>query len=293
MARQFQWLSADGRYLIDLTDRASGYRVQAEGTSGLNAPPYRFTTNTYAGLDGVDVQGVSADAREVTLGLLIHGDDEDMLDARVSALTRAMRPKAGPGTLAVTSATGRRRTLTCYYQSGLEGVESRGAKLPGAWWKFAVRLLAGDPWFYGEPQAVSFGLGAPTSFFPIFPLVLSPSTVQGEFTVDLSDTDTPTYPVWTITGPGSSLLLTNETTGRQIQVNASLAAGEVMVIDTRPGMQSIRRGGPGGPSLMDALASGPSLWPLIEDVNAVTAALIGATSDSRIAAMYSPRYAGA
>lgn len=290
MARQFQWLSADGEQLITLTDRAAGYRLMADATSGLNAPPYRFTTDTYAGIDGVTVQAVAAEAREVVLGLMVQASNVDDFRDRIAALTRAMRPKTGPGTLIATDEHGRARRLTCYYTEGLEGNEARGVKLPGRWWKAAVHLMAPDPWWYGVSQTVSFGLGAPAVFFPIFPLVLSSSSVQGQFTVDLSDADDPTYPIWTITGPGSSLILTNNTTGRSIEVNASLAADEVMLIDTRPGHQSVRRGD--GTNLMSALSTDPALWPLIEDVNDVSATLTGATDASRITGVFQPRYAG-
>jgi hypothetical protein len=290
MARQFQWLSADGSQLIDLTDRGAGYRLQAEATTGLTAPPYRFTTDTHAGIDGVKVQAVSAGARELVLGLLVEGPDRDAFRRRVAALVRAMRPKAGPGTLIVTDENGQVRRLPCFYTGGAEGNEARGAKLADRWWKTTLHLLAPDPWWQGEAQPISFGLGAPTTFFPIFPLRLSASTVQGMFEVDLSDTDAPTYPQWTIIGPGSSLLLENQTTGRRIQVNASLAEGESMVIDTRPGSQSVRRGD--GTNLMASLASDPALWPLIEDVNRVSAQLVGAGPNSRIHGAFRPRYAG-
>jgi hypothetical protein len=43
---------------------------------------------------------------------------------------------------------------------------------------------------------------------------------------------------------------------------------------------------------MGSLGTDPALWPLIEDVNAVSAQLTGATSASRISATYRPRYAG-
>lgn len=289
MARQFQWLSAEGQ-LVTLTDRAAGYRVQADGTAGLNAPTYRFSTEQYANVDGVTVSALSADAREVTLGLLIQGDDEQMLQARVAALTRAMRPKAGPGQLVVADALGTTRRLTCYYSGGLEGSEARGTKLPGRWWKFAVKFMAEDPWWYGEPRSLSVGLGAPAAFFPIPPVTLSPSSVQGEFDVDLSDSDDPAYPVWTITGPGSDVVLTNETTGRVIEVNASLTSGQTMIIDTRPKLESIRRGD--GANLMGFLVGAPDLWPLIDGPNQVTLALTGATGASRIDGTFQPRYSG-
>jgi hypothetical protein len=294
VARQLQWLSADGQQLLTLTDQASGYRV-LDQTTGLNAPPYRIATDTYAGIDGVTVQAVSAAAREVMLALMIQAPswrepDPRPFRQRIAALTRAMRPKAGPGTLISADEYGRTRKLRCYYTSGLEGSGARGEKLGDLWWKTTVHLLADDPWWYGDKKTVDVGLGAGANFFPIFPLVLAPSTVQGQFTIDLSDADDRSYPVWTITGPGSNLVLTNQTTGQTIEVTASLSAGQQMIIDTRPGYQSVRRDD--GTNLMGSVTSDPALWSLPEQINQVSAALTGATTASRIHGEYQPRYAG-
>lgn len=290
MSRLIQWESADRSQMITLTDRAAGYRVMADGTTGLNAPVYRLTTSEYASVDGVTVDAVTAEGREVGLGLLIQGGSEAELEGRVRALTRAMRPQAGPGTLIVSNALGVTRRLGCYYQSGLEGQEDRGSKIAGRWWKFALKFLAEDPWWYGDPGSLSVGLGDSTIFFPIFPLRLSSSVVRGQFSIDLSDTDTPSAPIWTITGPGASLTLTNRTTGKVIQVDAAIGSGEIMVIDTRPGHQEVRHGN--GTNLMTYVASDPALWTLIDGVNDVTAALTGAADESRIDGAWVPRYSG-
>lgn len=289
MSRQLQWVSADGTQTITLTDAQAGYRVLAD-TTGLNAPPYRFSTEQYTGIDGTDLQAVTADARTVVLALMVQASDQTVFRSRVAALTRAMRPKAGPAQLVATDEVGVVRRLTCRYKSGLEGSEARGTKLPGRWWRASVELYAPDPWWYGDQRTVDVGLGAGQSFFPLLPVRLAPSAVQGRFTVDLSASDAPSYPLWTVTGPGSALTLTNLTTGRQIVVNAPLAAGETMTIDTRPGYQSVRRGD--GTNLMGSVATDPALWPLVEAVNDVTAALTGATATSRITGTYQPRYAG-
>lgn len=289
MAEQFVWTAADGSS-ITLTDETAGYSVLANGTSGLRSVTYEMTTNRYATIDGSTVQAIYAAPNEPTLGLMLQANSESEFRTKARQLVRLMRPKAGPGTLTVANETGERRSLACYCVAGLEGDHAVDVTLPGSWWRMLLRFYAPDPWWSGPLQSVNFGLGAPTTFFPIFPLVLSSSTVQGQFTVDLSDMDAPSYPVWTITGPGSGLVLTNESTGRQIQVNAELAADETMVIDTRPGLQSIRRGD--GVSLMSALASDPALWPLIEGVNVVTAALTDATAASRITGVFAPKYAG-
>jgi hypothetical protein len=293
MADQVTWTTADGSTVIDLTDASGGYTLLGEGTRGLRSVQYEMATQKYAGLDGEVVQSIRATSIGPTLGLLLEADDEDAFAARARALRHAMRPKAGVGTLTVRRPSGEVRTLTCYCTGGFEGDESLEVSHPGRWWKLALQFFAPapyGPWWEGPAQTVSFGLRAPAAFFPIPPVALASSSVQGSFTVDLSDSDAPVYPTWTVTGPGSSLVLTNVTTGRSITVNAALLAGESLTIDTRPGFQSVRRND--GTSLLAALGTDPALWPLIEDVNAVSAQLVGATSASRITATFKPRYAG-
>jgi hypothetical protein len=188
MAEQFIWAAADGT-TIDLTDQSAGYSILAEGTRGLRSVPYAFSSSRFAGIDGETVDAIQASASNPTLGLLLEASSAADFRAKSRALVRAMRPKAGPGTLTVRTELGETRQLTCYCAGGLEGDESRDTVLPGAWWKLALKLYAPDPWWYGDARSVSVGLNAGSSFFPIPPVVLAPSTVQGQFTIDLSDSD--------------------------------------------------------------------------------------------------------
>lgn len=289
MAEQFIWTAADGT-IIDLTDQSAGYSILAEGTRGLRGVPYEFSSSKFAGIDGETVDAVQASANSPTLGLILEASSVTDFRKKVRALVRAMRPKPGPGTLTVRTETGETRQLTCYCAGGLEGDESKDTTLPGAWWKVALKLYAPDPWWYGDPRSVSVGLGAGPVFFPITPMKLAPSTVQGQFSIDLSDSDAPAYPLWTVTGPGSAVVLTNVTTNDTITVNASLAAGQQLIIDTRPGYQSVRRDD--GTNLLGSVTSDPALWSLVEGPNTVTMALTGSTSASRIVGTYRPRYSG-
>jgi hypothetical protein len=84
--------------------------------------------------------------------------------------------------------------------------------------------------------------------------------------------------------------LTNQTTGRTITVTVSLLGGQQLIIDTRPGYQSVRRDD--GTNLMGSVTSDPALWTLTEGVNAVSVALTGSTSASRIVGTFRPRYSG-
>lgn len=288
MDAQITWTSAAGD-VTTLTDTDAGFTVLGDGTRGLRSVTYELATRKYAGLDGEDVQNVRAAGSQISLGLLVEADDEATFTQRARALRRAMRPKAGPGVLAV-SQNGETRELTCYCVGGFEGDESPGMSMPGRWWRLALKFYAASPWWEGDAVSVSLGLQAPVAFFPAPPFTVSPSAVQGSFQVDLSDSDAPAYPVWTITGPGSALVLTNQTTGRVITVNTSLGGTDLLIIDCRPGYQSVRRND--GTNLMSAVASDPALWPLVDDLNDVTVALTGATVASRVTATYRPRYAG-
>lgn len=289
MAERFWWTSADGQS-IDLTDTGRGYSVQANGTTGLRSVSYRFTTSQYANIDGETVESVAAEANRPTLGLLLRADNEGDLRQRMRGLVRTMRPKAGMGALTVATEVGEYRSLPCYLESGLEGDQSDDSHLPGAWWRAVLRFYAPDPWWVGEERTVRMGLSAPVPFFPLPPVTLSSSTVQGQFSVDLSDSDAPSFPLWTVTGPGSTLVLTNRTTGRKLTVNVSLDAGETLTVDTRPGRESIRLGD--GFNAMPAVQGYPDLWPLVEGVNDLTMSLTNATADTQIVGIYRPRYSG-
>lgn len=289
MADAIFWTSADGN-LTQLSDLTNGYFHLGDGTTGLASPVYALTTDTFAGYDGVTVQAVRAEARSLTVGLMVQGTTKDEFRAKARALVRDMRPKAGMGTLTLATEQGEMRSIGAYYTGGLEGDRARSVSGIGLFWRFVLQLMAPDPWFQGGERTLRFGLGAPTPFFPIPPVTLSPSVVQGQFTVDLSDADAPSYPVWTVTGPGSTLVLRNQTTGRSLTVNVALNVGEALTVDTRPGRESVRL--QDGQNAMPAVSGYPDLWPLVESVNTLQVTLTGATDVTEIVGTFRPRYAG-
>lgn len=296
MADRVTWTSGDGSTVIDFTDDVAGYNLIGDGITGLRSVAYDMSTVTYAGMDGDTVTQLRALPNTPTLGLLVQADDEVSFRAKARGLVHAMRPRVSgvvtPGTLTASRMDGTSRSLSCYCVAGLEGDEGSQVMGPGRWWKLALKFHGPDPWWLGDQQAVDVGLSAGGPFFPIFPLALAPSSVQGQFVLDLSGSDAPAYPIWTITGPGSSIVLTNVTTGASLSLDVSLVLGQSLTIDTRPQVRSVRRND--GVSLMPQVTPGtdPSLWSLVEGVNTVSATMTGATSDSRITGTYQARYAG-
>jgi hypothetical protein len=297
---RWTWTTADGAVheLGGVVAWSSGMYVLDEGTSGQLAPGYEFATQAFAGVDGEQLQQITPQPAQPVLGIDVAVTDAAALRARLRTLTHAMRPRRGIGTLTAVGDDGTTRTLPCYYRKGLEAGTVRANR-----YRTALEFWSPHPWWRGTPlQVPPWSLAAPRPFFPIFPLTLSATTIEGARTIDLSDTDAPTYPRWTVTGPGSQLTLSNTHAARQadgtwadvtdtLVLNAPIGDGQQVVIDTRPGRQSVRR--TTGESLFGSLGSDPALWALVDGVNEVTALLTGAGPASRIELAGDRLYSGA
>lgn len=290
------WTAPDGS-ITDLSAWGAGTYVTADGTAGQLAPAYDFATQAFAGVDGGQVQQISAQPGAPRLGLDLVASDGLELRTRVRSLAHVLRPRAGIGTLTAVADDGSTRTLPCYYRKGLES----GTYLVTRY-RTVLEFWAPSPWWRGVPLTFDYGLAAATTFFPILPIVLSPSTISGATTFDLSDTDSPTYPRWTVTGPGSQLILRNtwqrvdefgvlQTMTAELTLNATIGDGRTVTIDTRPSRQRILYDD--GSNLFPLLASDPALFPLVDGVNTVTALLTGAGAASRIALATDRLYSGA
>lgn len=295
MIVRWLWAGANG-VVTDLTAWSAGSYVH-DTITGQVAPVYDFATQQTVGLDGEQLQQVTPQAGTVVLPLDFVASDGAELRARVRSLTHALRPRAGLGHLTAVADDGTSRTLPCYYRKGLEAGVYRVTRF-----RAALEFWAPVPWWRGNPVAVGYGLAAPSPFFPILPIVLSPSTITGATTVDLSDTDAPTWPVWTVTGPGTQLTLSNSypqvrddgstvTVTQTLVLNSVIGDGQTVTIDSRPGQQTVTRSD--GVSLFSLLGSDPALFPLADAVNTVQAVLTNATAASRIAGTADRLYSGA
>lgn len=298
------WTAADGS-VTDLSEWSAGTYVLDEGTSGELAPEYEFATQSFAGQDGEDLQAISVAARTTSLGMDLVASDGTELRQRVRRLAHVLRPRAGIGTLTAQNEDGTERRLPCYYRKGLDSGRYRVTR-----YRCVLEFWAPRPWWRGEVLRRSYGLAAPSPFFPIPPVVLAATTIEGAATIDLGDTDAPTYGRWLIRGPGAQLTLRNRATLGATTTSSELVLtppggfgdGQWVLIDTRPGRQQVRRVTVApdmrtvlevGANLFGALGSNPALWPLVDGTNKVEALLTGAGPASRIDLEADRLYSGA
>ncbi|SDG95021.1 hypothetical protein [Klenkia brasiliensis] len=306
MPDRITFTGPDGGFL-DLTDEGVGLRVLAEGTRGLRSPAYRLATSRQAGIDGARLDAITADEADMALGLLVRADSEDQLRARVQNLVHVTRPKAGDGVLRVQRPDGTGRELTCRIVDGLAGNEDKGTSAPGRWWRALLKVWAGDPWWYGDQVTIGFGLAAPSVFLsPTLPMprALSSSSIQGQQDVDVQLADDEVRGVWTVTGPGNGLLLRRELllpdgvtvdprpgATRVWQSSVAIPDGGTVVLDTRRGFQSFRRGD--GTRLMSTVIGEPRAWALTDGRRNRVSVLLGdAGAGANVQYAYRPKFGG-
>jgi len=176
-----------------------------------------------------------------------------------------------------------RQLQRCFYVGGLDekawinGMES------------VISFDALDPYWY-DPTAVevTFSSGETPSmlFFPLPPLYLAPSAVFAEQSVVNPGAEA--WPIWTISGPGSSISLINQTTGRKVMWTGTLMIDDELEIDTRPLHKTVRLN---GENAWDSVPiSYADLWPLAAGPNALMVTIANSTGDTSAVLSYNPRY---
>lgn len=277
------YVRADG-VEVPLTEHPALETVR--GMTGRLLPPLAFTEDPVPGGAGSRTRSVRDLPRELGIPVTIRGDSRDDLRANLRSLASDLYAGRGDGVLRITAPSGDVREVTGRFVSGLEGAEASPVLD-----KAALVFRAPDPyWQDGETISVSYSLGSPTPFFPFFPLTLAPETVFGTTTVD-NDGDVPAWPVWTIVGPGTSVVLSNDTTGESLTLTYTLASGEAVVIDTRPGAKTVTLDD--GSNLYGSLDNTSTMWALAEGSNTVSVTFNTSTVDSYVSLAYRRRYLAA
>jgi hypothetical protein len=274
--------------VIDFNDRVNTRLMT--GIAGDLMPTFSLIEQQSPAFDGSVFQGAVIAPRDIVIPVHISDVSRPAVLARVRSMLKKLSPQNGDGQLTITS-DGIMRVLNCRYKNGLSDDGSGDMQLTN-WMKAPLTFRAGDPYFYA-PTPIVYTINyavAGTSFFPIPPMQLYNSNkfqAGGGATI-VNGGDVRTWPIITITGPGSNPSITNSANGKTIAFNTTLAAGQVLIIDTSPLKKTVVNGQ--GVNRFPSLTPASSLFPLEVGNNTVSISYNSANTYSSISFSYKLAY---
>jgi hypothetical protein len=260
-----EWRSSAGDVIRFVTRTEAAQRMM---------PPVTIYSIRVPQSQGGSFRGARHDERLATIPVVAPGPQAGRDELRRWA--RALDPLKGEGTLTVVVGPYAGRQLVCVYEAGLDDLQEEWPLLG----LIVLGFRACDPYWQDSTETVSIATIASTGFtwFPFFPLVLGASDVFAQLTINnLGDVDA--WPVITVVGPGTDLHLTNLTTGKDMLLTGAIAAGSVVVIDTRPGRKTVTID---GVNAFSRLSASSSLWPLVPGSNRVSIGFATGTAQSSV-----------
>lgn len=211
--------------------------------SGFDSPEVRENSDDLVQMDG----GIHGDffygRRPVTLaGKIYNVATTTERNQKITLLQRATNAvRAVAGGTGPAAANGNAR-LTWTPDGGeqvfIDLRRQQPLRVTGPWDKdFQALMVAADPRIYSfslyTTTVLASGGGGATGFgFPMtFPLSFGAASPTGQISAE-NQGDAISYPVLTLTGPGTNPTIVNNTTGERITLNYTLNAGETLVVDT-------------------------------------------------------------
>lgn len=284
MRSRVTWIDPQG-VETDLNDWTNVWALK--GWNNFHAAPVRIDAVEVPLQAGASYGSHRIMARDVDLPLFIMAASRSAFLAKYRQIVSALNTDKGEGRLRILLEDGVVRELRCRYVAGLAGNTGGANWSPGSA-QVVLVLRALDPFFYPiDPVTHSFAsTGVAITFFPLFPLQLAAGQIF-EVQVINNPGDFMAWPVWTITGPCTTVRLINQTSGYTLEASLSLTAGEQVVIDTRPGVKTVRQG---TTNLFHLLSVTSVLWGLQRGNNSVQVQLDGSTVDSSATVEFYPPY---
>jgi hypothetical protein len=164
---------------------------------------------------------------------------------------------------------------------------------------YSLSLSTPDPYWYDcdskgniVNQQQNFGLSSAAGILPVLPVNLQGPDVLGDTTV-FNNGNSLSYPVWTITGPGTPVI-TNKSSGRSWTLNTPVPAGQQVQVNTARGQQGVVNLTTKANIWNQLVFTGPhDLWPIMGGNNLINVELLGATSSSNVNLQYTLRWSRA
>lgn len=291
MVQTFTWIDPAG---------GSTDLVVSWDMNGRYMPPVTFMADKLPGRNGEVLRHVRHEARTVTipinlLATCVTGTSSlAAVQTALSDLVYAMDPTRGDGILRIMKADGQMRDLRCRYAAGLEIPEKFGSTSSLRYQKANLAFIAHDPyWTSTGATVIDYTAADAVNFFPFFPLHLSTSQIVVSTFVTNPGT-MESWPVWTIHGPGTNVLLVNTDTGERTDFSNAggmeIDASDSIIIDTSPGVKTVTRVSDGA-SMWKYLTDDSSLWSIPAGGAQIELQMAGTTSGTSVMRLsFVPRF---
>lgn len=290
MANRVTWSIENAGTVVafDPGDPAAG-RVKLAGMSGTGVAPTTVTVTGSAAGGGTwrrSARGV----RQVTLPVATYGTSRDELDSRMRALVRQLDDTYTTPLLAATYPDGQVFDTPCHYSGGADWQWGSGDTDGRTYLRTVLQLTCPDPYFTSRRTtqftAATSGAGRGLlSGGPLSELRLSGSQALGTFQV-VNPGDVASWPVWTVTGPGTMFTARRAVDGAQFQLSGAVTAADPVVVDTR---RKTVTGLNSGTNRYGLLTGAPRLWSLPPGASTVTVQLDGADASSSVRLAFAER----
>ncbi|MFJ8677213.1 phage distal tail protein [Streptomyces sp. NPDC093589] len=248
----------DGQHQLGGLLIGKGTPITIAAIEGLGQPTLRTGDVDPAGEDGtwLGVDYYAGRSLKLDAAIKVPGDPTAVWDRLAELQDEADTPAvrgAGGTTMNLRLKFPGRAARTV--RGRLRKLEPDVTRYRHGWVPLDVEFQASDYLYYAdEPETTSIPLGLLSTgglTFPLeFPFVIAgdPAAVgrPGYLTVE---GNAPTWPVLRIAGPCSNPSVTHVATGRTLTVQATIADGDWVEIDTRPGWRTVLRDNGGGAPL--------------------------------------------
>lgn len=287
----------DGQHQLGSVLIGKGTTVPIAAIEGLGQPALRTADVEPAGSDGLwlGADYYSGRTLQIDAAIKAPGDPQAVLDTLAALQADADNPAvrgSGGATMDLRLKFPGRDTRVL--RGRLRKLEPDLTKYLHGWAPLDIEFQAADYLYYADESATtSIPLGLLTTgglTFPLeFPLVIDgdPAAVGRPGYVQVDGTAA-TWPVLRVDGPCANPSVTHVATGRVLTVQTTLADGEWVEIDTRPGWRTVLRNNGGGAPL--TAQSRIDLFQLTPGINEIRWTATDNTLTSSLAVTWWPAY---
>lgn len=269
------------------------------GLDGIAGAPVERITEQGPMQHGVSDRGYRLQPRKIALALLAKGGDDTAWFTRRNTLQQIFRSTDEPVKLRITNGA-MVRQIDCFLNGTMEMAPEIGL-MPG-WQRVGIELYAPDPTWYdptGASHTFTLGGGGTFSIPLAVPMQVGASSIDQSIPVQYTGT-WDTYPVITVVGPVTDLLIQNNTLGDKLEFSGvSIAAGDSYVVDCRYGYKTVTRSSDGASRIADLTADSNLATfrigahpDVVGGNNSIRVRASGLTAESAIYLQYHTRYVG-